>query len=305
MDAGGRAWSRRAASCRRSGAAAIRGSGGSIGGHVRRGARRGDVRRAVPRPAPGCGAASARRRRRRGSTDPSFDRTRSRCASLNAPEASTSKVSSARVAVLFACWPPGPPDGEKRTSSSWRGILTLEVTTSRSSSTSRSSRRCAVPCGDGRHQARLQHGVLVGRSARRRRSKRSSKPSGSDSTRSGRRRRTAPTRSRHSPGGERARPTLKLGTAIMQMSARTPATAAMAAITLDHLSNGRFILGLGASGPAGGRGLVRRAVPEAARPNPGVRRHRAQDRRPRRAGRVPRRVLRHAAPGRCRARQGR
>jgi F420-dependent oxidoreductase-like protein len=43
--------------------------------------------------------------------------------------------------------------------------------------------------------------------------------------------------------------TLKLGTAIMQMSARTPATAAMAAITLDHLSNGRFILGLGASGP--------------------------------------------------------
>jgi F420-dependent oxidoreductase-like protein len=42
---------------------------------------------------------------------------------------------------------------------------------------------------------------------------------------------------------------LKLGTAIMQMSARTPATAAMAAITLDHLSNGRFILGLGASGP--------------------------------------------------------
>ena len=35
----------------------------------------------------------------------------------------------------------------------------------------------------------------------------------------------------------------------MQMSARTPATAAMAAITLDHLSNGRFILGLGASGP--------------------------------------------------------
>jgi F420-dependent oxidoreductase-like protein len=42
---------------------------------------------------------------------------------------------------------------------------------------------------------------------------------------------------------------LKLGTAIMQMSARTPAAAAMAAITLDHLSNGRFILGLGASGP--------------------------------------------------------
>ncbi len=43
--------------------------------------------------------------------------------------------------------------------------------------------------------------------------------------------------------------TIKLGTAIMQMSARTPAATAMAAITMDHLSNGRFILGLGASGP--------------------------------------------------------
>ena len=35
----------------------------------------------------------------------------------------------------------------------------------------------------------------------------------------------------------------------MQMSARTPAAAAMAAITMDHLSGGRFVLGLGASGP--------------------------------------------------------
>ena len=42
---------------------------------------------------------------------------------------------------------------------------------------------------------------------------------------------------------------IQLGTAIMQMSARTPTAAAMAAITMDHLSNGRFILGLGASGP--------------------------------------------------------
>jgi F420-dependent oxidoreductase-like protein len=42
---------------------------------------------------------------------------------------------------------------------------------------------------------------------------------------------------------------LKLGTAIVQMSARTPAATAMASLTLDHLSNGRFILGLGASGP--------------------------------------------------------
>ena len=42
---------------------------------------------------------------------------------------------------------------------------------------------------------------------------------------------------------------IKLGTSIVQMSARTPSATAMAAITLDHLSNGRVILGLGASGP--------------------------------------------------------
>jgi F420-dependent oxidoreductase-like protein len=42
---------------------------------------------------------------------------------------------------------------------------------------------------------------------------------------------------------------VKLGTGIVQMSARTPAATAMAAITLDHLSGGRVLLGLGASGP--------------------------------------------------------
>jgi F420-dependent oxidoreductase-like protein len=42
---------------------------------------------------------------------------------------------------------------------------------------------------------------------------------------------------------------VRLGTGIIQMSARTPAATAMAAMTLDHLSGGRFILGLGASGP--------------------------------------------------------
>lgn len=42
---------------------------------------------------------------------------------------------------------------------------------------------------------------------------------------------------------------MRLGTAIMQLSARTPTAAAMAALTMDHLSGGRFILGLGASGP--------------------------------------------------------
>lgn len=42
---------------------------------------------------------------------------------------------------------------------------------------------------------------------------------------------------------------LRLGTAIAQMSARTPTATAMTAMTMDHLSGGRFILGLGVSGP--------------------------------------------------------
>ena len=42
---------------------------------------------------------------------------------------------------------------------------------------------------------------------------------------------------------------MRLGTAIVQLSARTPTATAMAAMTMDHLSGGRFILGLGVSGP--------------------------------------------------------
>lgn len=42
---------------------------------------------------------------------------------------------------------------------------------------------------------------------------------------------------------------IRVGTAIMQMPARTPAMAAMTAMSLDQLSGGRFIVGLGASGP--------------------------------------------------------
>ncbi len=42
---------------------------------------------------------------------------------------------------------------------------------------------------------------------------------------------------------------IKLGTAIVQISARTPTATAMHALTLDHLSGGRLILGLGVSGP--------------------------------------------------------
>jgi F420-dependent oxidoreductase-like protein len=44
--------------------------------------------------------------------------------------------------------------------------------------------------------------------------------------------------------------TLKLGSGIMQIPARTPAMTAMTAVTLDLISGGRFLLGLGASGPA-------------------------------------------------------
>jgi F420-dependent oxidoreductase-like protein len=42
---------------------------------------------------------------------------------------------------------------------------------------------------------------------------------------------------------------LKVGSAIMQIPARTPAMTAMTAATLDLMSGGRFVLGLGTSGP--------------------------------------------------------
>jgi F420-dependent oxidoreductase-like protein len=43
--------------------------------------------------------------------------------------------------------------------------------------------------------------------------------------------------------------TIRLGSAIFQMPARTPAMTAMTAATIDQLSGGRMILGLGTSGP--------------------------------------------------------
>ena len=42
---------------------------------------------------------------------------------------------------------------------------------------------------------------------------------------------------------------IKLGTGVMQMAARTPAMTAMTAATLDQMSGGRVLLGLGVSGP--------------------------------------------------------
>ncbi|NRA00588.1 MAG: LLM class flavin-dependent oxidoreductase [Myxococcales bacterium] len=48
---------------------------------------------------------------------------------------------------------------------------------------------------------------------------------------------------------------IKLGTGIMQISARVPAMTAMTAMSVNTLSNGRFVLGLGASGPQVVEGL--------------------------------------------------
>src|SRR3954467_7473513 len=42
---------------------------------------------------------------------------------------------------------------------------------------------------------------------------------------------------------------IRIGSAILQIPGRTPAMTAMTAATLDHLSNGRMILGIGTSGP--------------------------------------------------------
>src|SRR6478736_1110577 len=56
--------------------------------------------------------------------------------------------------------------------------------------------------------------------------------------------------------------TIKLGTSVVQISARTPASTAMSAITLDHLSGGRRMLGLGASGPQVVEGWYGRPYPK-------------------------------------------
>lgn len=50
--------------------------------------------------------------------------------------------------------------------------------------------------------------------------------------------------------------TIKLGTGIMQVSARTPSMAAMSAMTMSTISGGRFVLGLGVSGPQVVEGLT-------------------------------------------------
>ena len=63
--------------------------------------------------------------------------------------------------------------------------------------------------------------------------------------------------------------TIGVGTGILQMAGRTPAQTAMAALTLDHLSGGRFRLGLGVSGPQVVEGWHgrRSTIPSRARAN--------------------------------------
>ncbi|UYQ61829.1 LLM class F420-dependent oxidoreductase [Streptomyces peucetius] len=54
---------------------------------------------------------------------------------------------------------------------------------------------------------------------------------------------------------------IRLGTAVAQMAARTPTATAMHALTLDHLSGGRMMLGLGLSGPQVVEGWYGRPFP--------------------------------------------
>ncbi|MFB7495366.1 LLM class F420-dependent oxidoreductase [Streptomyces sp. NPDC056161] len=54
-----------------------------------------------------------------------------------------------------------------------------------------------------------------------------------------------------------------LGTAVAQMAARSPTTTAMHALTLDHLSGGRMLLGLGLSGPQVVEGWYGRPFPKS------------------------------------------
>lgn len=56
---------------------------------------------------------------------------------------------------------------------------------------------------------------------------------------------------------------IRLGTAIAQMAARSPTTTAMHALTLDHLSGGRMMLGLGLSGPQVVEGWYGRPFPSS------------------------------------------
>ncbi|MEV5408549.1 LLM class F420-dependent oxidoreductase [Thermopolyspora sp. NPDC052614] len=55
---------------------------------------------------------------------------------------------------------------------------------------------------------------------------------------------------------------IRLGTGVAQISARPPVTTAMTAMTLDHLTGGRLMLGIGASGPQVVEGWYGRPFPK-------------------------------------------
>ena len=74
---------------------------------------------------------------------------------------------------------------------------------------------------------------------------------------------------------------IKAGTGIMQMPARTPACAAMTAMTLQALSGNRFLCGVGPSGPQVVEGWHGVALRQAARPHPRIHRDHAPDLRAR------------------------
>src|SRR3954451_13145749 len=92
--------------------------------------------------------------------------------------------------------------------------------------------------------------------------------------------------------------TIKLGSAIFQMPGRSPAMTAMTAATLDQISNGRMLLGIGSPGAPGGRGRAGAAVREAARADARVR-GRVAHGTGARARAVRRRHVRAANPGRA------
>lgn len=89
---------------------------------------------------------------------------------------------------------------------------------------------------------------------------------------------------------------VRLGTSVIQLSARTPTACAMAALTLDHLSGGRHILGLGVSGPQVVEGWYGQRFP-AAGSHPRIHRHRAPGVGPRIAGDQRRAALPAATDG--------
>ena len=84
---------------------------------------------------------------------------------------------------------------------------------------------------------------------------------------------------------------IRLCTGIVQISARTPASCAMHALTLDHLSNGRFSLGLGVSGPQVVEGWYGQPFGKPLARHVRVRRDRAEGVAARGAGRVRGRAL--------------